>query len=368
MQISAKWPAHRSSSSLPWTTLRVPFACVISLAVVAGSSAQEARVSPEASGAEYPAIGAVEVHDERLGELIRPDARIEHLADGFAWSEGPVWVEDPDGDYLLFSDIPNNTIYRWDEREGLQPYLRPAGYLWDDPPGDELGTNGLALDAEGRLVMCDHGNRQIARLNASNFTRTTLADRYDGRRLNSPNDLVIHSNGDIYFTDPPYGLRDLNRHPDKELPFNGVYRLAGDGMVHLLTDELSFPNGIGFSPDERTLYVANSDPERPIWMAYALTEDGSVTDGRVFFDASALVEQGARGMPDGFAVDQRGNLFATGPGGVLVFNPEGEHLGTIATGELIANCAFGDDGSTLYMTSHGILARVRTETLGLGFD
>lgn len=326
---------------------------------------------PRSNAQESPdelvtSVGSLNPQDPRFNELVPPDATIEQLADGFAWAEGPVWIDD--GAYLLFSDIPNNTIYRWDERLGLQPYLRPAGYLWDDPPGDELGTNGLALDAEGRLVMCDHGNRQIARLNSENFTRTILAGHYDGKRLNSPNDLVIHSSGDVYFTDPPYGLRDLNRNPDKELPFNGVYRLATDGTVHLLTDELTFPNGIGFSPDERTLYVAVSDSEMPIIMAYPVESDGSLADGHVFFDASELVRQGNRGMPDGLAVDRSGNLFATGPGGVLVLSPEGDHLGTISTGDLIANCAFGDDGSTLYMTSNGFLARVRTATKGVGFD
>lgn len=332
----------------------------LTLLFAACSAARESVTGSMAS------IGSIDGRDTRFDELVPPNATIERLADGFAWSEGPVWIED--GTFLLFSDIPNNTIYRWDDRAGLQTFLRPAGYQWDDPPGDELGTNGLALDAEGRLVMCDHGNRQIARLNWSNFTRTTLAARYDGKRLNSPNDLAIRSNGDVYFTDPPYGLRDLNENADKELPFNGVYRLEADGSVHLLTDELTFPNGIGFSPDERTLYVANSDPERPIWMAYSVAADGSLADGRVFFDAMELVQQGARGMPDGFAVDRSGNLFATGPGGVLVLSPQGDHLGTISTGELIANCAFGDDGSTLYMTSHGILARVRTATKGTGFD
>lgn len=318
------------------------------------------------TGMNVTSVGNVERHSAGLTNLVPESATIEKLAEGFAWSEGPVWVSD--GEYLLFSDIPNNTIYRWDEESGIQVYLRPAGYIWSDPPGAELGTNGLALDAQGRLVMCDHGNRQIVRLDATNFTRTTLADRYDGKRLNSPNDLVIHSSGDIYFTDPPYGLEGLNENPSKELPVNGVYRLRGDGSVSLLTDELTFPNGIAFSPDERILYVANSDPERPIWMAYPVNPDGSIADGSVFYDASQLVEQGQRGMPDGLTVDRSGNLFATGPGGVLVISAEGEHLGTISTGGLIANCAFGDDGSTLYMTSHDILARVKTTTRGLGFQ
>ncbi len=310
-------------------------------------------------------FGTIERSDDRLDALVPSDARIEKLADGFAWSEGPVWVRD--GGFLLFSDIPSNTVYRWDEAAGLQVYLRPAGYMWADPPGAELGTNGLALDADGRLVMADHGNRQIVRLDSTNFTRTSLAARYNGKRLNSPNDLVIRSNGDIYFTDPPYGLRHLNDDPAKELSFNGVYRLRPSGDLTLLTDELTFPNGIAFSPDERTLYVANSDPNRPIWMAFDVSPDGMTSNGRVFFDATDLAQAGKRGMPDGLVVDRSGNVFATGPGGVLVFNPAGEHLGTISTGELIANATFGNDGSTLYMTSDMFLARIRLNTVGLGF-
>lgn len=318
------------------------------------------------TGSKVTTLGHIERHVARFTDLVPEGVTIEKLADGFAWSEGPVWVRE--GEYLLFSDIPKNTIYRWDEASGIQVYLRPAGYIWSDPPGAELGTNGLVLDSDNRLVMADHGNRQIVRLDATNFTRTTLADRYDGKRLNSPNDLVIHSSGDIYFTDPPYGLADLNDNPAKELPINGVYRLHGDGSVSLLTDELTFPNGIAFSPDESILYVANSDSERPVWMAYPVNADGSIADGRVFFDASQLVQQGNQGAPDGMTVDRSGNLFATGPGGVLVISPEGEHLGTISTGELIANCTFGGDGSTLYMTSHGILARVHTTTRGSGVE
>lgn len=314
---------------------------------------------------QFSTIGTVERYTDALDALVPPNARIEMLADGFAWSEGPVWLRD--GGYLLFSDIPNNTIYRWDDLSGLQVYLRPAGYMWADPPGAELGTNGLAVDAEGRLLMADHGNRQIARLDSTNFTRTTIADRYNGKRLNSPNDLVIRSNGDVYFTDPPYGLEGLNENPNKELRFNGVYRVRTNGEVSLLSDELTYPNGIAFSPDERTLYVANSDPKRPIWMAFDVTPDGMTSNGRVFFDATQLVDQGKRGMPDGMAVDRAGNIFATGPGGVLVFSPQGEHLGTISTGELIANVTFGGDGSVLYMTSDNLLARINTTTVGTGF-
>lgn len=313
----------------------------------------------------YETFGRVDRADDRLTELVPEGAALERLAEGFEWTEGPVWV--PGEDHLLFSDIPRNTIYRWSEDGGLAVFLRPAGYMWADPAGKELGTNGLALDAEGRLLMADHGNRSISRLAGETFTKEILVDRYRGRRLNSPNDLVVHSSGAVYFTDPPYGLEGLNDSPAKELDFNGVYRLDPDGTLTLLTDELTFPNGIALSPDEGTLYVANSDPNRPIWMAYDLREDGTLGGGRVFFDAAPLARQGKRGMPDGMAVDVRGNLFATGPGGVLVFSPDGTHLGTIETGQATANVAFGGDGSTLYVTADMLLGRIPTRTKGLGF-
>jgi len=229
-------------------------------------------------------LGRIERLQPDLDVLVPPDAKIEIVAEGFDWSEGPVWRKS--GGYLLFTDIPKNTIYRWKEGEGVTVFLRPAGYTGPEPPGVELGSNGLAFDAEDRLVMADHGNRQIARLNERNYTKTTLADRYQGKRLNSPNDLVFRSNGDLYFTDPPYGLRGLNQDPNKELDFNGVYRLTPSGELTLLTRELTFPNGIAFSPDERTLYVANSDPNRAIWMAFDVLEDGTIGNGRVLFDAT----------------------------------------------------------------------------------
>jgi gluconolactonase len=319
----------------------------------------------QTSAQPYSAIGTIHRHDPALDALIAPETQVEQLAEGFEWSEGPLWNRT--GGYLLFSDIPKNTIYRWTEADGLRVFLRPAGYMWGDPPGRELGTNGLTYDAEGRLVMCDHGNRAITRLDEEIFTKEVLADAYEGQRFNSPNDLVYRSNGDLYFTDPPYGLRSLNDDPAKELPFNGVYRLTPDGSLTLLTTALTFPNGLAFSPDERILYVANSDPDRPIWMAFDVQPDGTLANERIFFDATALVGQGLRGLPDGMKVDQQGNLFATGPGGVLILSPEGKHLGTIETGQATANCAFGDDGSVLYITADMLLARVKLRTRGAGF-
>jgi gluconolactonase len=317
------------------------------------------------TGGSAPAPAAVSRLDAAIDALVPRDARLESIAEGFDWSEGPVWRKS--GGYLLFSDVPTNTIHRWREGEGLSVFMRPAGHTGPTPPGRELGSNGLTFDASDRLVMADHGNRRIARLDESNFTKTTLADRYEGKRLNSPNDLVYSSRGDLYFTDPPYGLKGQHDDPAKELAFSGVYRLSPSGELTLLERELRFPNGIALSPDERTLYVANSDAERAIWMAYDVADDGSVANGRVLFDATPLVREGRKGLPDGLAVDADGNLFATGPGGVLVLTPDGRHLGTIETGTAAANCAFGDEGSTLYITAHMRLVRIRLATKGAGF-
>jgi gluconolactonase len=311
-----------------------------------------------------PPIGRIERLDPAFDALVPHDARIEKLAEGFQWSEGPVWRKS--GGYLLFSDIPANTIYRWKEGEGTSVFLRPAGYSGPTPFGRELGSNGLTFDANDKLVVADHGNRQIARINDSIFTRTALADRYEGKRFNSPNDLVYHPNGDLYFTDPPYGLDGNNDSRAKELPFNGVYRLKPSGELTLLTKELTFPNGIAISPDGRTLYVAVS-ARKPLWMAYDIQPDGTIARGRVFFDPAPLIAEGRIGAPDGMKVDRDGNLFATGPGGVLVLSPSGRHLGTIITGERTANVAFGDDGSTLYMTADKKLMRIRVSAKGLGY-
>lgn len=315
-------------------------------------------------GQALPHIGRIDRLDSALDALLARDARIEKLADGFEWLEGPVWRKRT-GE-LFFSDIPRNTIYSWAPDRGVRVFLRPAGYNGATPAGAELGTNGLIFDQQDRLVMADHGNRQVARLVDSTYTRVALADRFEGKRLNSPNDVAYHSSGDLYFTDPPYGLNGRNQSPVKELPFNGVYRLEPSGRLTLLVRELTYPNGIALSPDERTLYVAVSDPARPVIMAYDLT-DGSASRGRVFFDAARLRAAGGKGLPDGLKVDRAGNLFATGPGGVLILSPQGRHLGTIHTGEATANCAWGDDGSTLYITADMMLVRVRTRTTGHRF-
>ncbi|MDX1644112.1 MAG: SMP-30/gluconolactonase/LRE family protein, partial [Thermoanaerobaculia bacterium] len=267
-----------------------------------------------------------------------------------------------DGGYVLFSDIPRNAIYKWHGGEGARLYLQPSGYTGDAPRGGEVGSNALLLDDQGRLVLCQHGDRRVARLaaplDAPEPVFETLADRHHGRRLSSPNDAVFHSSGALYFTDPPYGLPEGPGDPARETEVHGVYRLGTDGTVTLLTGELTRPNGIAFSPDERTLYVANSDPEQAVWMAWEVLDDGTLDDGRVFFDATPWVGE-RPGLPDGLAVDEQGNLFATGPGGVLVIASDGRHLGTILTTQATANCTFGDGGRSLYMTADGHLLRLR---------
>lgn len=315
----------------------------------------------------YQAVGRVHRDDPALDAVVAPGTRLERLAGGFTWAEGPVWI--PDGRYLLFSDVPGNRIHRWSARDGVTVFLEPSGRAGADRSVfREPGANGLIRGPTGSILMADHGSRAVARLDLASKAKTLLATHYEGRKFNSPNDLVRAADGAIYFTDPPYGLAGLNASPHKELPFNGVYRLGPDGKVSLLERGLSFPNGIILSPDGRTLYVANSDPERALIMAYDLDAGGALRRGRVFADMTALAKAGLPGLPDGMAIDRRGRLFATGPGGVHIFTPDGRRLGRIDTGEAVANCAFGEDGRTLFLTSSGMLARVRTRVEGYEID
>jgi len=313
----------------------------------------------ESKTVEKKFIGSIEKLDDELSQLLDGNVRPEIIGEGFEWSEGPVWVEMHQ--FLLFSDIPANTIYRWEEGEGVKELLIPAGYTGSEERGGEMGSNGLMIDKENRLVMCQHGDRRIARMHSS-LTQpaadfVTLVDSYQGKKLNSPNDLVMHSNGDIYFTDPPYGLEGGMEDPGKELTFQGVYRLDPEGNVKLLTDELSRPNGLAFSPDERVLYIANSDPQNPVWMEYEVTQEGNLTNGRIFYDASEFVGV-EKGLPDGLKVDSDGYIYGTGPGGVWIFAPDGRVLGKIKTGQATSNCAIGNDGSMLYITADMYLLRI----------
>lgn len=336
-------------------TGRLLLAC---LSILVAGSVSGCR-HPEPSTDDRPVtVGSVERLDPALDTLVPPGTVIEKLAEGFEWSEGPLWL--PTEDALIFSDIPKNRICRWKEGVGVSVYLQPSGYTGTVARGGEVGSNGLLLDDQGRLVLCQHGNRRIIRIEPDG-THTVLADRYRGQRLNSPNDGAFNSKGDLYFTDPPYGLEGRNDDPAKELDFNGVFLLRKSGELVLLTRNMTYPNGVGLSPDESTLYVANSDPARPVWMSFRIRRDGTIDEGGVFFDATELARR-REGLPDGLKVDRDGNLFATGPGGVLVLTSDGRHLGTLLTGELTANCAWGDNGSTLYLTADSLLLRARLDT------
>jgi len=296
--------------------------------------------------------------------LVPQDAVLEKVADGFTWVEGPLWDAREKG--LLFSDIPANAIHLWRPGAGTTRIVSGSGYTGARPfAGREPGSNGLAFDAEGRLVLCAHGDRAIVRLERDG-RRTVLASRFEGRRLNSPNDLVFGPEGALTFTDPPFGLPRSFDDPEKELPFSGVYRLDAGGRLSLLTSELRAPNGLAFSPDGRTLYVSNADTTRAVWMAFPVRKDGSLGSGRVFFDATSWTRPDT-GNPDGLKVDARGNLFAAGPGGVHVFSPGGTHLGTLAFDVPVSNVAWGEDGSTLFITASTAVWRIRLATRGAGF-
>ena len=338
----------------------LPILAAIALPV--GAAAQDTT--------NFPTLGTIERIDPAIDALIPADAEIEVLASGFLWSEGPVWVPETDhpyGGYVLFSDIPNNRVVRWDEGKGAQTWLKPSGYTGPGDYGGEPGSNGLLLDAKGRLVSCEHGDRRLSVLTENGGGKRTLVDQYDGKRLNSPNDAVYHENGDLYFTDPPYGLPERMGDPRQEMDYCGVYRLKPDGEVTLLTKEMSRPNGIAFSPDYQTLYVANSDSDDLKWTKFPVKSDGTLGAGELFFDAEPLTENDAKGGCDGLKVDSEGNLWATGPGGVCVISPEGKLLGRIRTYERTANCAWGNDGSTLYLTADMYLCRIRVKATGMGW-
>ena len=310
---------------------------------------------------------AIERFDARFDRLMPHDAVLEKLADGFLWAEGPVWIKQaPDTGYLLFSDIPNNSVLKWKKGEAIQLFLKPSGYTGKKPRGGQMGSNGLTLDAAGRLVLCQHGDRCVVRQEPDGRW-TTLVDHYEGRRFNSPNDSVFKSNGDLYFTDPIYGLLKGTDDSARKMDYCGVYRLStADGKLMLLTKELTLPNGIAFSPDEKTLYVSQSDPKKAVWFAFPVTSNGTLGHAHVLADATHWTAQ-PQGMPDGLKIDQYGNLFATGPGGVNVISPEGVLLGRIHTERTAANCTFGGDGSTLYITATDCLYRIKTKTKAARF-
>ena len=335
-------------------------ACLLSLILTTpGVIAVEKTIT--SSSAPYPTLGSVERLDPALDALLAPDAKIEKLAEGFTWAEGPIWVAAKGS--LLFSDVPENRVYRWKEGEGISVFLEPSGFTGTAYNGRERGSNGLTLDRQDRLVLCQHGDRRVARLAADGKSFETLVDRTEGKRFSSPNDLCFDRAGNLFFTDPPYGLPSDKK---QETEFNGVYRLGTDGKLTVITRDMERPNGVALSPDEHTLYVGNTHDPKPVIMAYSLNKDGSVASSRVFFDGTELIAKtGRHGGFDGLKVDTHGNLWTSGPGGVLIISPEGKHLGTILTERPTANCTFGDsDGHTLYITANHTLLRIKTKTTG----
>ena len=301
-------------------------------------------------------IGSVERLSPEIDNLIEKSAKIEILADGFEWSEGPVWSSQLNS--VLFSDVPENVIYSWNEDKGLGTFTRPIGYSGKVPNLKKAGTNGLTIDADGNLIICMHGDRKITRLEKLNINRkVTLVNSFDGNLLNSPNDLVYDSKGNLYFTDPPYGLLEGDNDKLKEIEFNGVYKVSPNGDIEVLVKNLTRPNGISISNDEKILYVANSDKNNPVIMQYDLSEEGAKNPS-IFFDGRELTKKDI-GLFDGLKVHPTGNVFATGPGGVLVIKENGEHIGTIRTEVRTANCAFDENFQYLYMTSDMFLTRIK---------
>jgi len=337
--------------------VKAPLKSAILFCVLACCMAACSSEPPPAAAPEKASIGSIERLDPALDALVPPGAEIEKLADGFTFIEGPLWR--PSG-AVWFSDVVANVVLQWSPDGSVSDVLRPGGYDGDSlPAGGYNGPNGMVGYKDGSVLLCQHGNRRIAQISADRQV-TTFLDNVDGKKLNSPNDLVFHSDGSLYFTDPPFGLPKMDSDPAKELPNNGVYRWA-NGKVQLVVADMTRPNGIDFSPDYKTLYVANCDEARKVWMAYDVAADGTVSNGRVFADATSSQ---ADGLPDGLKVDEHGNVYATGPGGVWIYAPDGKHLGTIKPPETPANCGWGDDGKSLYMTARTGLYRIKLNVAG----
>jgi gluconolactonase len=321
------------------------------------------KSNPKADSAENNAVDpfmeqlTIEVYDPIANALIDSNTTFEILAQGFYWSEGPLWVDELQA--VIFSDIPANTIYKWSEKDSLGVYLKSAGHTGEENRDSDKGPNGLILDLENKLLLCQHGDRRIARMDADvknpQEQFITIADTYEGKKFNSPNDLVMNRAGNIYFTDPSYGLPG---NKTGEIGVNGVFKVSFDKVVTLLIDSLGWPNGIALSLDEQTLYINQSDPENPVLYSYDIAADGSLENGKILFDFLFLAEN-ARGLPDGLKIHKSGNIFATGPGGVHIISPEGKHLAAIKTGKATANCAFDTDQKYLYMTTTDLLMRVK---------
>ncbi len=307
-----------------------------------------------------PFKGHVEKIDPALDAIIRTNAKIDIIADSLDWCEGPLWVEQQK--MLLFSDVPQNIIYKWTAQKGKEIYLAPSGYTGIIPRGGEKGSNGLALSKTGQLVICQDGDRCMAVMKTSlrdpHPSFRVLAANYKGKKFNSPNDMVYNRQGDLFFTDPPYGLEKNMDDPLKELSFQGVYKINKSGKLVLLLDSISRPNGLAVTPDQQSLLIANSDPAKPYWYAYDFGPGEKLIHPRIFYDVSAAAKL-ETGLPDGMKIDRKGNVFATGPGGVWIFNSRGKLLGKIKFDGVTSNCALSADEKTLYITADMYVLRVK---------
>ena len=339
----------------------------LNLAVIGAAMTTLSDCSDTAEIGQAYAEGQVESYSSELLNLVNPQAQIRQLASGFKWTEGPTW--DSKRSQLYFSDIPNNRIHAWSRSSGLTTYLDVAGRNDTTPDKNAApGTNGLWYHpSDDSLLICNQNARSLDSMDISSGRRLAIASSFHGRRFNSPNDLTRAADGTVYFTDPPYGLKDRKNFTGIQQDYFGVYRLTPDGEVSLVSKNFTRPNGIALSPDDSKLYVSQSDPLKPIIRALSLDASGLPTDECLFADFTDLLNDDSPGLPDGMVVDVAGNLFATGPGGVIIFSPDGTRLGRVFTGRATANCTFGEDGSTLFMTANDTLLSISTRTLGLAW-
>ena len=342
------------------------FASLLSLSLVFLSPAFADDLTPR------PTMGEILRFDPAADALLSPDAKIEVLASGLDWSEGPVWIpraatQPGGGGYLVFSDVPRNQVMKWKEGEGMSVFLKPSGYTGVTDYIGEPGSNGLNVNSRGELISCEHGDRRVSVMTRGGG-KWTIADNFEGKRFNSPNDSTVDQAGNIYFTDPPYGLPKGPADTEtREIAWHGIYKVSPSGTVMLMSKEMTFPNGITLSPDQKTLYVSQSDPKEAIWKAFPIQADGTLGKSRVVADVTAMVAD-HRGLPDGMKTDTAGHLWGTGPGGVHVMTPEGKLLARIDTKMACGNCCFGgDDGSWLYICSDAFLVRVKTKVKGSAF-
>lgn len=327
--------------------MKYVIACAPLLLLAACSPKTDAHAPAAAS----KGVGSIVRLDPALDAILTADTAIEKIGGGFSFTEGPLWRNDG---HLWFSDVTANLVRSITPAGEVKVLIEKAGGDTSAPVGSYIGPNGMVADKDGFVLLCQHANRRIVRID-KDLKQTVYIDKFEGKKLNSPNDLVFKSDGALYFTDPPYGLLKQDEDPAKEIKFNGVYRYA-NGKVTVLVKDLSRPNGLAFSPDEKVLYVANSDEKKKIWMRYDVKSDGTLANGTVFADVTNEAEPG---LPDGMKVDSKGNVYASGPGGLWIFSPDGKHLGTIKPGETPANCGWGDDGKSLYITAETGVYRVK---------